>query len=404
MMVKPRDAKKLFLKQQGLLGKNGFGRGANGTANAIGQLSYVQIDTISVVNRAHEHVLTNRVPGFKSSHLDALLSERRVFEYWSHAAAFLPFEHYRFALPVMAGWRESRERDEKLARKILARISAEGPLQSRHFEDSEKKQRGGWWEWKPAKRVLEHLFLSGELMVSHREGFQKVFDLPERIIPDNVDTTTPTIAQWCEHMAMTMINALGVANELDLGYARSTVRQLAKITLKQPFQDAIERLVEDGKLVRFEMLGQTYYSTNALISQLPLRVNRGPVKLLSPFDNLVINRKRTSNLFGFDYLLECYLPEAKRQYGYFSLPMLYGDELIGRADIKADRKHQVLIIRNLALEDHIPIDELLLGAISEGLVLFATQHQSGSINIERTQPTGLKNQLIQQLKNTWNLS
>ena len=404
MTIKTRDAKKLFLKQQGLLGKNSFGRGINGTLNAIQQLSYVQIDTISVVNRAHEHVLSNRIPDYKSAHLDTVLRQRRVFEYWSHAAAFLPFEHYRFALPVMAGWRDTRERDERLAKQVLDRIAAEGPLQSRHFEDTGNKRRGGWWEWKPAKQVLEHLFLSGELMVSHRENFQKVFDLPERIIPEHVDTSTPSLDEWCEHMVLTMINALGVATEYDLGYARSTVRQLAKITLKQPFQLAIQRLVENGQLEQFELFNQTYYSTAELLSQLPLRVTRGPVKLLSPFDNLVINRKRTNALFDFDYLLECYLPQNKRKFGYFSLPMLYGDELIGRADMKADRQSGALMVRNLVLEDQIAPNESLLSALAQGLILFARAHQSEYVSIEKTRPLKLKAQLTTLINSTWKSS
>ena len=183
MELTQSEARKLFLKQQGLLRDNEFGRGKNATNRVIQRLSYVQIDTISVIRRAHEHVLYNRVPNYSLKHLEKLVQEREIFEYWSHAAAFLPFKDFRYSLPVMKGFRNARQCDNKIKSEVLARIRAEGPLQSRDFEDTSSKKRSGWWEWKPSKRVLEHLFFSGELMVTRREGFQKVFDLTEDFLP-----------------------------------------------------------------------------------------------------------------------------------------------------------------------------------------------------------------------------
>ena len=146
MELTQSDARKLFLKQQGLLRDNEFGRGKIATNKAIQRLSYVQIDTISVINRAHEHVLYNRVANYNPTHLEKLVHEREVFEYWSHAAAFLPFKDFRYSLPVMKGFRNTRQCNEKLKTEVLARIRAEGPLQSRDFEDTSSKKRCGWWE------------------------------------------------------------------------------------------------------------------------------------------------------------------------------------------------------------------------------------------------------------------
>ncbi|MFT7219022.1 MAG: hypothetical protein ACI8Z1_000636 [Candidatus Azotimanducaceae bacterium] len=397
MEISQNDAKKRFLRQQGLHRDSGFGRGKNGVAAALRQISYLQIDTISVVSRAHEHIMSSRVPNYRGQHLSDLVKDREIFEYWGHAAAFLPFESYRFSLPVMKGWRDSRERDEKLARLIIKRIDAEGPLQSRDFEDTEKKKRGGWWEWKPAKRALEHLFLSGELMVTRRDGFQKVFDLPERVIPDGIDTSMPTREAWCRHLVMTMIQALGVATEQDLGYAKSTIRQLAKISLKEPMKHAIRELIEDEALITVIVKGDVYYSTADLMAPRPPRVQTGRVKFLSPFDNLIINRKRTLALFDFDYQLECYLPAAKRKYGYFSLPMLYGDNLIGRADIKADRSSHQLIIRNLVIEPGININATLIESLIQGVLRFAEEHACSSGRVESTTPKSLK----KPIQNAW---
>ncbi len=129
--------------------------------------------------------------------LDTLQSEQRtVFEYWSHAAAYLPMKHYRYFLPLMQGYARHRTHDKKMAQHIVGRIRADGPLQARDFEARPGKRASGWWDWKPAKHVLEHLFLSGELMISERRGFRKVYDLTERVLPSDVDTRTPDVASW----------------------------------------------------------------------------------------------------------------------------------------------------------------------------------------------------------------
>lgn len=388
-----RDARKVFLKQQGLLRDNEFGKGKTALHKAIQRLGYVQIDTISVVNRAHEHVPSTRIENFDPAHLDRLTKERAIFEYWSHAAAFVPFEHYRYALPVMQGWQSTRQCDRKLAKQIVQRITEEGPLQSKDFEDTRENKRNGWWEWKPAKKVLDHLFLSGELMVAGREGFQKVYDLPERVIPDDIDTTMPTTDEWARHMVLSQVQALGLATELEVGYARSTIQRLAKINMKQAIRNAIDDLISEGVLQSTMIDGETYYTTTELLEHLPLRVTRNQVRILSPFDNSVINRKRTRNLFGFDYQLECYVPEPKRQFGYFSLPLLYGDELIGRMDAKAERKTGIFRINHLAFEPGLKLTDQLTTALRRGIVRFCEDHNCHTIKLLRCTPAEHKKHL-----------
>lgn len=270
MELTQSDARKLFLKQQGLLRDNEFGRGKNATNKAIQRLTYVQIDTISVINRAHEHVLYNRVGNYNPTHLEKLVQEREVFEYWSHAAAFLPFKDFRYSLPVMKGFRNTRQCDDKLKAEVLARIRAEGPLQSRDFEDTSGKKRGGWWEWKPAKRVLEHLFFSGELMVTRREGFQKVFDLTENVLPSSISTSEPTLEEWTRFIVLGMVHALGIATEYDVGYAKPIIRRLSKITLKDPLRATLSALVSEGQLLEVNVQGRACYTTEQLLSLLPL--------------------------------------------------------------------------------------------------------------------------------------
>ena len=386
MELTQSEARKLFLKQQGLLRDNEFGRGKNATNRVIQRLSYVQIDTISVIRRAHEHVLYNRVANYNPKHLEKLVQEREIFEYWSHAAAFLPFKDFRYSLPVMKGFRNARQCDNKIKSEVLARIRAEGPLQSRDFEDTSSKKRGGWWEWKPSKRVLEHLFFSGELMVTRRERFQKVFDLTENVLPSSISTTEPTLTEWTRFIVLSMVHALGIATEYDVGYARPTIRRLSKITLKDPLKATISALVAEGELLKVNVQGRACYTTEKILGLLPVRSTRQSVRLLSPFDNLVINRRRTRELFDFEYLLECYLPAAKRKYGYFSLPLLYGHSLIGRLDAKAHRKHRQLQVNNLMLESHVRIDDRLIQALVKGIVKFAKDHECDSFSFHSSIP------------------
>lgn len=394
--IKKRDARKLFLAQQGLLKRNEFGRGKNATLAAVQRLSYVQIDTISVVSRAHEQILKTRVENFTPPMLQKLQHSRHLFEYWSHAAAYLPFEHYRYYLPVMAGFKASRQWDKKLATEVVARIAGEGPLQSRHFEDTRNNKRNGWWQWKPAKQVLEHLFLSGELMITRRDGFQKVFDLKENVIPAHIDVSTPTTDEWSDFIVLTMVHALGVATEYDLGYARSTIRRLARIDLKQPIRTTISHLLEAGTLVSLDVAGARYYSTPKLLDHLPLRFGRKEIRVLSPFDNLIINRKRTEQLFDFDYQLECYVPAHKRKFGYFTQSLLYGDKFIGRMDAKAKRNDEVLVIKNLILEPAVKVTDALIAALGRSITDFATANRCLTVSIERVRPKAI----LTDLRNT----
>ncbi len=393
MELSKRDARKIFLKQQGLLGNENFGRGTNAALEAITRLSYLQIDTISVVSRAQDHVLQSRVGNFQPPMLDKLMRQRSIYEYWSHAAAYMPFRNFRYSLPIMRGYKESRTTDNNLARDILMRIRNEGPLRSKDFESPAGFKSGGWGTWKPTKKVLQYLFLTGDLMVSYRRGFQKVYDLPENIIPAHVDTSAPDLREWSVFIVGSMVDALGIASEYDLGYAKGTIRRLAKIGLSETIREVIETSCEEGELIEISVDGRPYYCRPSMLELLPIRASKSAVKLLSPFDNLVINRRRTLELFDFDYQIECYLPAHKRRYGYFSLPILYGDELIGRVDSKAHRMAKQLVIKCIYLD--VEPDDKLLNAMRRGLKDFAAQLDCPKIKIVRTDPRPLKQMLEQ---------
>lgn len=360
--------RRIALNQQGLLKADTFGRGKQAILRAIEHLGYVQIDTISVVERAHHHVLWSRISNYQPEQLSQLMAERQLFEYWFHAAAWLPMRDYRFSLPRMK--QENGERnwfdscDKKITRHILERIQQEGPLLARDFEDTRKGKKE-WWDWKPAKRALEQLFMQGELMVARRQGFQKVYDLPERVLPDWVDTTEPTLDEFAGHLIDTTIRAHGFASARSMVYLRKGKE------LRKAIDRGLQAKIEDGSLIAFAPGNNnlTYILPELLEKQTP-RTNK-TVRILSPFDNAVIQRQRGQDIFQFNYQIECYVPEPKRQFGYFCLPLLYGDRFVARADCKAHRKQGVFEVKSLHYEQDFTPNEEFKQALASALESFA---------------------------------
>jgi len=345
---------------------NHFGRGKSATLGAIEHLGYIQIDTISVVERAHHHVLWSRVSNYQPKFLDQLVRERKVFEYWFHAASWLPMRDYRFALPRMSsvdgdrGWFKTF--DKKLNRQILERINAEGPLRARDFEDTREGKKE-WWDWKPAKQALEQLFMQGELMVTGREGFQKVYDLPERVLPDWVDTRHPDMGEFASHLIDTTLRAHGFATQKSMTYLRKGK------ALRDAINAQLAARIDAGLITTLKLASGdlVYIDPETLEARAPR--SQAQVRILSPFDNAVIQRQRGRDIFDFDYQIECYVPEPKRQFGYFCLPILYRDGFVGRLDCKAHRSSKRLEIKALHLEHRI--DDEFAEALNQALQSFA---------------------------------
>jgi hypothetical protein len=358
--------RRIALNQQGLLKTDSFGRGKQATLRAIEHLGYVQIDTISVVERAHHHVLRSRVSNYESKFLDQLVRERKVFEYWFHAAAWLPMRDYRFALPRMTqkngerNWFENCDR--KLTNHVLERIEAEGPLRARDFEDTRKGKKE-WWDWKPAKQALEQLFMQGELMVSAREGFQKVYDLPERVLPDGVDTRQPSRTEYADHLIDISLRAHGFATQRSITYLRRGKG------LRDAVAEQLQARMDAGLLTTVKLAGNAIaYLDPVLLETRAPRCN-AVVRILSPFDNAIIQRDRSRDVFDFDYQIECYVPQHKRQYGYFCLPLLYRDRFVGRIDCKAHRSKKQLEIKSVYIERKV--DAEFVSALCEAVKSFA---------------------------------
>ena len=377
--------RRLALARQGLMTKAPFGRGSNATLAAIQRLGYVQIDTISVVARAHDHVLYNRVPNYAAKHPDGLLSRGVIFEYWYHAAAYLPMRDYRFALPHMQRMRDGserwiRSRDQALMARVLDRVRAEGPLMARDFE-TPARGGAGWWNWKPTKRALEQLFMQGDLMAAGRRGFQKIYDLTERALPPGTDTRMPDVREMAEYLLRTSIRAQGFATQKFITYSRRGS------DLRQALKEVLTERLSAGELVAIrEPSGSLAYADPELLAS---RTPAAPARalLLSPFDNLVIQRDRVQSVFEFDYQLECYLKEKDRRFGYFCLPILYRDILAGRADCKAHRGTGHFQIRHLHLEREPALpDEEFLPGLAAAVRRFAAFHDCERVSVDGVSP------------------
>ena len=345
-MSLPARLRRIALDRQGLLRTDCFGRGKQAALRAVERLGYVQIDTISVVERAHHHVLWSRIGNYRPEFLERLVRERRLFEYWFHAAAWLPMRDYRYALPRMAllhgdrGWFPDSK--PGLLRDIVRRIEAEGPLRTRDFGGM-GRGKAGWWDWKPAKQALEQLFMQGELMVSRRDGFEKVYDLPERVIPDWVDTRPPSPEEYANYLVDTTLRAHGFAGYQSFTYLRKGKK------LRDAVKAELRRRVDAGRLTALDCSGGTVYIEPELLDT-PGPRSQARARILSPFDNSIIQRDRVRQIFDFDYQIECYLPRGQRRFGYFCLPILYRDRFVGRVDCKAHRAEGRLGVRALYIE------------------------------------------------------
>ena len=355
-------------------------------------MGVLQIDSISVVARSPYLVLWSRLGPYEPRWLDELLAEGRLFEGWSHAACFIPIEDYglyrRFMLDGGEKSRAWFSAHPEEVRRVLERIRREGPVRSAEFARTDGK-KGGWWEWKPEKRALEHLFAAGELMVSRRDpNFHRVYDLRERVLghalPGWEDAQAPTPEGVRRAFALKAVRSLGVA-------AARWVPDYYR-TPKKGAAELLDELADEGSLLRAEMEGvegSAYvHPENAALAEAAVSGKLRPSRttLLSPFDPVVWDRARASELFGFDYKIEVYTPAAKRRYGYYSLPILHRGALIGRLDAKAHRKEGVFGVKALHLEPGVAVDHDLAATLAAALGECARWHATPDVRIDRSEP------------------
>lgn len=361
---------------------------------AIRRMHLLQIDSISVINRSPYLVLHSRLGAYPTQWLTDLLAERHVFEYWSHAACFLPSEDFGYYRPFMIERRAPTSRSSLHAARVIphktlehvrSHVRDKGATRSADFERSDGK-KGTWWDWKEEKLALEYLFDIGELMVSKREGFQRVYDLQERVRPWD-DQHTPSRDQsfraWTEQTALALgaAPAAWFADYFRLRKADASV--------------AIQSLLKDGTLIEIEVKGETvpYYAHKSAKKTLKA-ISDGAITptrtaLLSPFDPVAWHRERLLAMFGMDYKIEVYTPGPKRKFGYFTLPILHEGRMVGRLDPKAHRAQKRFEVRAIHLEPDVVVDEKLVHALARTIRDFAEWHGTPHISVGMTDPAPL---------------
>ncbi|WP_158784294.1 winged helix-turn-helix domain-containing protein [Pantoea sp. BAV 3049] len=381
------QARQLHLAAQGLLRPARRKARFEDLLTTIRQMSLLQIDTIHVVARSPYLVLFSRLGDYPQVWLEQALSGGNLFEYWAHEACFIPSEDYpllrhRMLNPQYMGWKYNSEWVENWQQEItelLEHIAQNGPVRSADFAAPEG-QKPGWWAWKPHKRHLENLFTAGELMVTERRNFQRVYDLRQNVLPDwNDELHALEEGEAIQQMLQNSAASLGLFRAAWLpDYYRLK---------RAPVKAALASWLETGEVipVEVETLGECYlhHSLLPLLEALPRATH---TTLLSPFDPVVWDRKRALELFNFDYRLECYTPEEKRQYGYFVLPILHRGALKGRLDAKMLRKEKVLLIRQIWLERNVQVSQALLDDVQQAILRFARWQGAESVVLDKLPP------------------
>jgi uncharacterized protein YcaQ len=372
----------------------------------IHQIGCIQIDTLHMVRRSQYLVPWSRMGTYEPNDFDNLLfgPERRLFEGWEHAATIIPLAEYRYQMPHQRNLREhptnwyNRWLNEQVQKdfvpQVLERVRREGALMVSNFK-SDGHRGGTWWNWRPAKVALEFLYAFGELMIADRVKFQRVYDLTERVLPKWVDTGEPTVEERDRFWVERGTKALGVCLPRHAGdYS------WMKVSKSRPI---VAALVKDGILIQIKGELADRRTADLVIHRdnLPLLEQAGDGALkakrttfLSPFDNLFWAARRDEMFWGFRKALEAYLPAPKRVYGYFCLPILHKDRLVGRFDPKLERKTNTLILRALYLEPGTKPGEELVKDVTNAMRDFMAFHEAKELVIERSEPAAFGKSLL----------
>jgi uncharacterized protein YcaQ len=323
----------------------------------LAHVGLLQIDSVNVLERAHYLPAFSRLGPYDRSKLDRLSqrSPRRLFEYWAHEASLIPVElqphlRWRMERTEQEGWGSMRrvaKRRPDLVQALLDELRARGPLSARELahHDEPRAPKGPWWGWSDVKAALEYLFFTGAITSARRRRFERLYDIPERVLPrDVIAAPTPPLDEAQRELVRVAARAMGVATEPDLrDYFRLSARD-GKLRVAE--------LVEEGELVPVAVEGWSGPAFLHADARVPRRVDARA--LVGPFDSLIWHRPRVERVFGFRYRIEIYVPRPKRVHGYYVLPFLLGDRLVARVDLKSDRRGGTLLVQAAHSEPHAP--------------------------------------------------
>lgn len=395
LKISPERAKAIILHAAGLSKKAQFGKGKDAVFKYIDHLGFLQIDTNYVVERAHHHSIWSRVPDYKSEWLHELQDDGKIFEFWTFASGFIPMHDFRYSIPIKRALMERRksitQKELNLMNQILDRISREGPLMARDFENDRVNKSTGWWDWRPSKIALERLHFDGRLITSRKANFQKVYDLTENVVDSGIDQTPPTPEEFARHIIVRSLQAWGIGHLKDVAYRGRYVKN-------NVIKKELPRLMAEGTVCQVEIEGMPSPPLYMLASYMKKKITlSGDVFILSPFDVLNVLRHRLKTFVGFDYQVECFVPAKKRKYGYFASPVLMGDTFIARMDAKAERKEGILVIHNLHFEV-TSLDHAAIKKFSRALFDYSAFNGCQRIKLVRTNQKKLANRVMEEME------
>ncbi len=388
------DARALLMHGQGLLADPSRRATPAQVHNMIEHMGFVQVDTINVAVRAHEHILLSRFHDFTLPSLTGLLErDRTMFEHWTHDASIIPtrwfahwkhrFNRYR-ASDRLGKWMTSRlgNKPKRVLDEVLERIETEGPLRSRDFEHRRAKNDGdGWWNWKPAKAALEYLWRVGDVSVAGRENFHKIYDLTHRVHPRVHDEPVPDDDAHIDWACRVALERLGFATPKEIAgfFATISVQQAKQWCTKSQCANEIVAVSVESADGSNPVACFALADWRARLSR--LRASSAETRLLSPFDPVMRDRARVLRLFNFDYRFEAFVPAARRQYGYYVLPILEGDRIVGRTDLKLHRDKSTLVVKGLWWEPGVRPTKKRLRSFEAAAWVLAKYGEADTIEI-----------------------
>ncbi|MBB3392433.1 hypothetical protein FHT82_005220 [Rhizobium sp. BK275] len=354
------DARRVFLAKQGLSAPPNRALTKAGLLDLIHDLGFVQIDSIQTVERAHHQILFSRNQTYRREHLTALLEkEGALFEHWTHDASILPSAFFKYwkhkfrdeEKAIIERWRKWRgEGFEASFEETYERVVKGGAILARDMK-ADGHVSGGWWNWHPNKTALEYFWRTGKFAIAGRSNFQKIYDLVERVIPAEFHEPEVSREDFVDWACRSALTRLGFATHGEIAAFWDLLSpDEAKAWVTEHGDELIEVLIEPalGGKPRSSWAFADFLGTIDTYPEAPPRI-----RVLSPFDPMIRDRNRTERLFGFFYRIEIFVPEPKREYGYYVFPLLEGDRLIGRIDMKADRKRGTLDVKRLWLEPRV---------------------------------------------------
>jgi uncharacterized protein YcaQ len=367
-------ARRLFLDRHALSDPGGPGKGED-LLGLIHRLGFVQVDSINTVARAHHMILHARRPAYRPAALDRLHREGHLFEHWTHDASMIPtsfYPHWKLRFPraeerIRKRWPAWQGPDfDREAENVLAHVRTNGACGTSEIGAEEERSQGGWWEWNPSKTALEYLWHTGRLAIARREAFRKIYDLPERVIPEPHFSLAHDPGHTIDWAANQALDRLGFATSGEIAAF------WGKITPEEAKAWCSNALAA-GEVIEVDVEGhdgapRRVFARPDVIEQAAAAPPApGGARILSPFDPALRDRNRALRLFGFFYRIEVFVPAPKRRWGYYVFPVLEGDRLIGRIDMKAERETGRLVVTAFWPEAGVALGKARLARLESAL-------------------------------------